>query len=106
MFNDLLCSDGWSLKLTYVKGSIDGCIGVVQRRNPIVGTEVVGNIVPVPTLCEQPSLSPKMEKKGRKDECGEMLTALCTLDGVCVCVCVCGCVCVCVCVCHCSIVYM
>ena len=74
------------MKLTYQKGSIDGAIGVVQRRNPIVGTEIVGNITPAPqSTVDQSSSASRVEEKGRgKDEEMEprgTLTALCTLDG-------------------------
>ena len=87
------CSGGWSVELTYQKGSVDGVIGVVQRRNPIVGTEVVGNITPTPETKHLSSSSSssssstksstveEREKKDGKMETGGRLTALCTLDG-------------------------
>ena len=74
------------VELTYQKGSVDGIIGVVQRRNPIVGTEIVGNITPAPQSIDHSSSSSSSSgnQVGRKGDgtglCGT-LTALCTLDG-------------------------
>ncbi|CAI8001739.1 KICSTOR complex protein ITFG2 [Geodia barretti] len=81
-----LPSNGWMVELTYQKGSVDGIIGVVQRRNPIVGTEIVGNITPAPQSIDHSSSSSSSSgnQVGRKGDgtglCGT-LTALCTLDG-------------------------
>ena len=73
------------VELTYQKGSVDGIIGVVQRRNPIVGTEIVGNITPAPQSIDRSSSSSASGNQvGRKDDgtglCGRLI-ALCTLDG-------------------------
>ena len=54
---------------------MDGVVGVVQRRNPNVCTEVVGSIVGSPSPTSSPSAAEKDEKQR------ERLTAICTLDG-------------------------
>ena len=54
---------------------MDGVVGVVQRRNPNVCTEVVGSIVGSPSPTSSPSAAEKDEKQK------ERLTAICTLDG-------------------------
>ena len=61
--------------MTYEKGSMNGVVGVVQRRNPNVCTEVVGSIFGSPSSTSSPSAAEK-EKKRK-----ERLTAICTLDG-------------------------
>ena len=53
---------------------MDGVVGVVQRRNPNVCTEVVGSIVGSPSPTSSPSAAEKDEKQK------ERLTAICTLD--------------------------
>ena len=54
---------------------MDGVVGVVQKRNPNVCTEVVGSIVGSPSPTSSPSAVEKDEKQK------ERLTAICTLDG-------------------------
>ena len=64
-----------SLELTYQKGSRDGVVGVAQRGNPMVCTEVMGSITMAPSsLLRQPSAD---DGEGMR----ERLTAICTLDG-------------------------
>ena len=74
--------------MTYQKGSMEGVIGVAQRRNPIVGTEIVGNITPAPEPSHSSSSSSSKSSVvggggGGNGDCesGGSLTALCTLDG-------------------------
>ena len=66
------------MKLTYAKGGSDEAIGVVQRRNPIVGTEVVGNITPAPQSIQQSLLSREIREKGKKE--GEGVECHVTVD--------------------------
>ena len=52
-------------------------VGVVQRRNPTVCTEVVGSIAVSPSM--PGSLQPTVQQQEQKDG----LVVICTLDGVC-----------------------
>ena len=66
------------MELTYQKGSQDGVVGVAQRRNPVVCTEVVGGIAMTTSLSScQPFAAVKREETKER----ERLTAICTLDG-------------------------
>ena len=67
-----------SVELTYQKGSRDGLVGVAQRRNPMVCTEVVGGIAmtPQPSSRQPSTAGERVEVRER-----ERLTAICTLDG-------------------------
>jgi hypothetical protein len=67
-----------TVELTYQKGSQDGVVGVAQRRNPVVCTEVVGGIAMTTVLssCQPCAAVDREETKER-----ERLTAICTLDG-------------------------
>ena len=76
LYCSMNCSPG--VKLTYGKGSMEGVVGVVQRRTPIVCTEVVGNITTSSPLSRLSSSS-SSEQPGAQ---GDSTVAICTLDGV------------------------